>query len=156
MPGRLGAGRGCGFGFVNAPGLPIPVWWAPSAPDTILAGWSGGEAARELLHRPRAAVVRAAVRSLAALFGASPATIRRWLVSAVYHPWTDDPFSRGAYSFPAAGFEHAAGELARPVRSTLFFAGEATSAEFGTVHGALESGVRAAREAARALKPAGD
>jgi monoamine oxidase len=38
--------------------------------------------------------------------------------------------------------------LAEPVRGTLFFAGEATdtSSHNGTVHGAIASGRRAARE----------
>ncbi|HEY4575903.1 MAG TPA: FAD-dependent oxidoreductase [Thermoanaerobaculia bacterium] len=42
----------------------------------------------------------------------------------------------------------APGALAAPVEDTLYFAGEATNlADMGTVHGALESGARAAREA---------
>jgi len=38
--------------------------------------------------------------------------------------------------------------LAEPVVDTLFFAGEATNAQghSGTVHGALATGIRAARE----------
>jgi uncharacterized protein with NAD-binding domain and iron-sulfur cluster len=44
-------------------------------------------------------------------------------------------------------------ELARPVSDTLFFAGEATHSEgqSGTVHGAIASGQRAAREAMAVL-----
>jgi monoamine oxidase len=43
--------------------------------------------------------------------------------------------------------------LARPFEDRLFFAGEATSAgDFSTVHGAHDSGVRAANEAIAALK----
>jgi monoamine oxidase len=39
-------------------------------------------------------------------------------------------------------------QLARPLEDTLFFAGEATNTEGhqGTVHGAIASGLRAARE----------
>jgi monoamine oxidase len=45
-------------------------------------------------------------------------------------------------------------ELARPVQDTLFFAGEAVHVDgfAGTVHGALETGERAAREVLRSLK----
>ena len=67
--------------------------------------------------------------------------------------WTNDPFSRGAYSFTAAGEDGTAAKLRRAVKGTLFFAGEATAegAEVGTVHGALSSGLRAAAEVRRAL-----
>jgi monoamine oxidase len=43
--------------------------------------------------------------------------------------------------------------LARPLAGTLFFAGEATDTEgaTGTVHGAIASGRRAARQVQRAL-----
>jgi monoamine oxidase len=43
--------------------------------------------------------------------------------------------------------------LAKPVNATLFFAGEATSTDgqAGTVNGALESGERAAAQAAASL-----
>jgi hypothetical protein len=42
----------------------------------------------------------------------------------------------------------AARVLAEPIEKTLFFAGEATdfAGHFGTVHGAISSGVRAAME----------
>ncbi|MDQ2936691.1 MAG: FAD-dependent oxidoreductase [Acidobacteriota bacterium] len=42
--------------------------------------------------------------------------------------------------------------LARPLDNTLFFAGEATSVgHIGTVHGAIESGHRAAKEVLASL-----
>jgi monoamine oxidase len=70
------------------------------------------------------------------------------------HNWSRDPFSRGAYSFITAGHEDAAKKLREPVQHTLFMAGEATadSEEIGTVHGALASGLRAAKEVGAALR----
>ena len=64
------------------------------------------------------------------------------------HDWQSDPFSRGAYSYIRPGGMHAPAELARPVEDTIFFAGEATDTEGhgGTVHGAMRTGHRAARE----------
>lgn len=61
--------------------------------------------------------------------------------------WTTDPFARGAYSFPRVGAEMADfDELATPL-GPLHFAGEHTSSDyFGTVHGAMSSGRRAAEE----------
>jgi monoamine oxidase len=63
--------------------------------------------------------------------------------------WSKEPFIKGAYSFPKVGgsliFRK---ELASPVGEQLFFAGEAThfKGHSGTVHGAIESGIRVAQE----------
>jgi monoamine oxidase len=71
----------------------------------------------------------------------------------VMHDWGRDPFARGAYSYVAVGGGNARAALAMPVDGTLFFAGEATSndGQGGTVNGALETGERAAREAATSI-----
>ena len=54
---------------------------------------------------------------------------------------------RGAYSYVRPGGKDAHARLAAPLESTLFFAGEATDADFpATVAGAVQSGQRAARE----------
>jgi len=70
--------------------------------------------------------------------------------------WTTEPFVRGLYSFPLAHTEPRHREaLAAPLGGKLFFAGEATDLEghSGTVHGAIETGRRAAGEVGRKLKP---
>jgi monoamine oxidase len=67
--------------------------------------------------------------------------------------WGRDPWSAGAFSYPAVGQLNAAGSWAEPLEQTLFFAGEATcgSRHPASVHGAIESGQRAAREVAAVL-----
>lgn len=67
---------------------------------------------------------------------------------AYAHDWQRDPFARGAYSYVLVGGERAHEALAAPVGGKLWFAGEATAggSEGGTVAGALQSGLRAARE----------
>jgi len=88
------------------------------------------------------------LESLAKIFRRNSAELGDELVESYSHDWQEDEFSRGAYSYAAVGGEHAAEELARPLQNTLFFAGEATDpAHNGTVHGAIASGVRAARQA---------
>jgi monoamine oxidase len=74
-------------------------------------------------------------------------------VTIHHHDWTRDPFSRGAYSYAMVGGSDAAATLSRPAHRTVFFAGEATDSEgrTGTVHGAIASGYRAARQVERAL-----
>ena len=70
---------------------------------------------------------------------------------AVVMDWTDEPYIGGAYSFPSPGSDAAREVLAAPIGGRVFFAGEATHTEghFATVHGAIETGLRAAREVAR-------
>jgi monoamine oxidase len=67
--------------------------------------------------------------------------------AAYTHDWQRDPFARGASSYVLVGGERARQTLATPVDGVLWFAGEATAAggEGGTVAGALQSGMRAAR-----------
>lgn len=62
--------------------------------------------------------------------------------------WQHDPFSKGSYSFDRIGQRPDDRRvLAQPVGNRLFFAGEATHPHFhSSVHGAYETGVRAARE----------
>jgi monoamine oxidase len=54
----------------------------------------------------------------------------------------------GAYSYVPAGGLDAVLKMATPVLETLYFAGEHTdlTGHWGTVHAALRSGVRAARQ----------
>jgi monoamine oxidase len=92
-------------------------------------------------------VLDQAITSLARIFDLSTEYIRDRLVASYFHDWQHDPFSRGAYGYvPVAGLD-AQLALSEPVDGTLFFAGEATSVgHIGTVHGAIMSGQRAARE----------
>jgi polyamine oxidase len=61
--------------------------------------------------------------------------------------WAQDPFAFGSYSYLAVGASNRdRARLAEPVAGRLFFAGEATSTDYAaTVHGAYQSGQRAAR-----------
>lgn len=151
IPAPLRENGGEGFGFVNAPAEAFPVWWALHPPTPLLTGWAGGEPAKQLASLGHPARLSAAVRSLAHVFRAPAGEIRRHLRDAVHHDWTADPYSMGAYSHVRAGCESAPERLARPLAGTLFFAGEATAEEIGTVHGAMASGERAAREVAERL-----
>lgn len=71
--------------------------------------------------------------------------------------WPTDPFIRGGYTFlpPHATVDHRK-DLATPEDGVLFFAGEATHThgEPATVHGAIETGYRAADEVLASLRGA--
>ena len=65
--------------------------------------------------------------------------------------WTNDALANGSYSYvPIGGSQVDMEQLGRPGSGGLFFAGEHTvPGSFGTVHGAYESGRRAAAEVLR-------
>jgi monoamine oxidase len=93
----------------------------------------------------------AAVRSanLADLVGrVLPGRMAADVTSVRVADWGRDPWSAGVFSYPGVGAAWAGPAWAAPVQSTLFFAGEATTAGSlpPTVHGALGSGLRAASE----------
>lgn len=152
VPDALRQASGSQFGYIHAPGAPVPVWWS-AAPEPILIGWGGGPAAKAMVGKSKAEVVTIALRTLASLFGCSSAALGSALIEAHWHDWASDPFTRGGYSFSMGGLENAPVRLAEPVEGTLFFAGEATAdaAELGTVGGALASGERVVAEVLRAV-----
>lgn len=67
--------------------------------------------------------------------------------------WSKENFIKGAYSYPKPGSEGAREILAAPIDNKVYFAGEATHTEghFGTVHGAMETGYRAAYEVLKSI-----
>ena len=137
-------------GFLLTGEPPFPVWWVSRPPPfPVITAWAGGRNARGLTHLDGAARVDAAVAALAAALGADASRLRRDLRGGFSHNWLADPFARGAYSYAGVGGSEAGTELAVPLDGTLFFAGEATESDGqnGTVHGAIASGRRAAKQA---------
>jgi monoamine oxidase len=90
-------------------------------------------------------IVERALHALAGLLDLSVSEIERLLDGAYYHDWQADPYSRGAYSYVKVGSANAPEILSRPVKDTVFFAGEAAdmTGNNGTVHGAIASTKRA-------------
>jgi monoamine oxidase len=149
---ELDEGRYTRVSFFHAPDAPFPTFWTALPVRTpLLVAWAAGPRAERLSGKPKAQTIRAALQSLESVFGVR-ADVTALFESAWLHDWQSDPFARGAYSYVAAGGESAREALAKPIRDTLFFAGEAadTQGEAGTVGGALQSGIRAARELLKA------
>src|SRR3989442_4095327 len=120
--------------------MAVPAFWR-SLPSRapVLVGWA---ASRDALALRGKSAVAAAVRSLRHALGRPV----RPLDARVFD-WQKDPFSLGAYSWVPVGALKEQRKLAQRV-GPLFFAGEATHFDgaCGTVHGAIETGLRAARE----------
>lgn len=141
--------------FLHTRDPEVPTWWtAFPARAPILIGWAGGPKGDVLGRESRAAIADRALRALARQLGAPRARLEHLVEGFWTHDWNHDPLSRGAYSYALVGGRSAARSLARPVRGTLFFAGEATAPDgsAGTVEGAIASGHRAALEVRRALR----
>ncbi|HEX3719773.1 MAG TPA: NAD(P)/FAD-dependent oxidoreductase [Verrucomicrobiae bacterium] len=134
-------------GFVHAFDEPLPTWWDdPRGP--VLIGWAGGPKADALRKATPAQLEKLGLQILSKIFSTPVSILRAQLAACYCHNWAVDPEIRGAYSYiPVNGLDLPK-LLAAPVQETLFFAGEATvvDAQTGTVFGALETGVRAARE----------
>jgi len=149
--GRWWAREGAeGPGFVFGSAEPISVWWtARPSRAPLLTGWTGGPRATALAGRGTEAMVRAALDSLASIFGRDSSELRSRMRLAYFHDWVADRLAGGAYSYGGVGAIEAREALVRPVAATLFLAGEgvARRGRNATVHGALASG----REAAAAV-----
>jgi monoamine oxidase len=143
------------FGFAHLPGAPVPTFWT-TAPDAsgILTGWAGGPAARTLAELPAGEQRVRALASLSRLFRMSAQQLETLLEDTVQHDWVADPFARGGYAYTPVGGLSAPRVFTSPVSDTLFFAGEHThdGGQAGTVHGAIETGERAARDCLAALR----
>lgn len=119
--------------------------WIDFSPDddvpvlVALSGGSAGHDAAALGPDERTAVALAALREA---FGHVPEPSFTAITD-----WTNDPFSRGAYSFLALGATSAhVAALGRPAHPRVLFAGEATSPDRpGTADGAFQTGIREAR-----------
>jgi monoamine oxidase len=139
------------FSILTTDGM-VPTWWpSGSAEHPALMGYAGGRYGLALAELGEQAALEQGLAELGALFG--PA-VRRHFLRGRMQDWSRDPYALGAYTYTPIGGGWARAELARPLGDSLFFAGEATHAEghLATVHGAIETGWRAADEILARLK----
>lgn len=124
-------------------------WWKPVHQPkngaVLYSGLAGGSQAEFIASLPESDAIQGCRDDLASLFGSQVKT--RFLSGSVVN-WVNDPFTRGGYSYNPVGLTNERDVVGRPhYDGRLLFAGEAlpTSAwNYGTVHGALESGRLAA------------
>lgn len=125
----------------------VPTWWTPLPDETnLITGWLGGPATFTI-EEDNESLTDKAIRSLAYISGNSVSEIRAQLVHLHIANWVQDPFSRGAYTYPTLDTRRAVSFLSQPVDETIYFAGEALyeGTSGGTVEAALWSGDSVAR-----------
>ncbi|MEO6801722.1 MAG: NAD(P)/FAD-dependent oxidoreductase [Granulicella sp.] len=129
-------------------GMP-PVWWSQHpASSAALTGWVGGPRSDLFAGLSAEEIASQALRSLGSIFSLSEERLRSLLIACETHDWQADSYSRGAYSYVVSGGLEVSEEMSHPIETTLYFAGEHTdtTGHWGTVHAALGSGLRAARQ----------
>jgi monoamine oxidase len=135
--------------FIHAPEELVPTWWTLLPQRVpILVGWAGGSRAELLQVEGQDLILQHALKALTKIVGMQREQVEDLLEEFYFHDWQRDPFSREAYSYIPVGGLDAQAQLGQAIGNTLFFAGEATNTEghHGTVHGAIATGLRAARE----------
>jgi monoamine oxidase len=140
--------------FLFADDKLFPTWWTQMPSKTpVIVGWAPFHAADELTGHSLDAITDKATRALSNLLHIDHRELQNLLSASYSHDWEADRFSRGAYSYVKVGGDRAQQNLGKPIANTLFFAGEATdiTGYNGTVHGAMASGQRAAKEILRAI-----
>ncbi len=126
-------------------------WWTPGYGRdgaAVIAAYITSKRARQIDAMEESAALDTGLRELCTLLDVQPSAARASLVTSRRVSWAKDPFAMGGYAHVPTGAANARPILAQPEGDTLFFAGEATAYDSNpqTVHGALESGWRAARE----------
>jgi monoamine oxidase len=130
-----------------------PVWQFRMRPfgRAMAVGMIGGRGASRLHQMGTENSEHAALGALMSAFG--PA-LKGAVVASHCTDWASDEWSYGSFSLLKIGALHAREDMARPLDKRLFFAGEATASPWpATAPGAYLSGVRAAGEAMKWLKP---
>jgi monoamine oxidase len=136
-----------GMRFLFAHGMTPGAYWTQHPRETpMLVAWVGGPSADAMGDAETFRVQ--SLRSLERIFSLLPQSLDTELRNWLMHDWQNDPYTRGAYSYAPVGGLDCSAEMAKPVDNTLFFAGEHTdiTGHWGTVHGALRAGFRAARQ----------
>lgn len=124
-------------------------WWTPGYPRpgaAVLCCYVTGDRATRIDAMAEADALKLGLDELAGLLGRPD--VHAHCVDGRRIAWAHDPYARGGYAHMPPGAAAARPILAQPEQDRLFFAGEATAYASNpqTVHGAIESGWRAAQE----------
>ena len=128
--------------------LNTQIWWRPGYDpdngDTVLTALIGGESGAHYSTLSEAEAVDLALKDLQQIFGNEAKKSFKW---GRFINWGADPYSKMGYSYNPVGAAGLRQALSENIADRVYFAGEATNTvRPATVHGAIESGWRAAKE----------
>ena len=127
-----------------------PVWmnYRTFSKEKILLGLCMGDYAKKADLMSKEALTEDGLKVLKNVWEDDVGEVQNILRTS----WLNDPFTKGAYSFPRVdNSEKDFENLAEPIDNKLFFCGEHTNLEYlATTHGALFTGIRAAKEVIKA------
>lgn len=126
----------------------VPLYWATaaggrSAQDNLLTAFVSGEKA-DFLSAQGEGMIATILSELDVLFGDASTNY----IDHHIQDWGGEENIRGAYSYSKPGTGNAREIIAKNIHSKIYFAGEAThtAGHFATVHGAMETALRAVNE----------
>lgn len=125
--------------------MSIPTWWTQSPIHTpLLTGWLSGPKAQEMKNDNDEQILLQSLNSLSHIFKIDSNDLKKKMRWWKVFNWSNDPFTRGSYSYSTLHTAKARTVVMEPVENTLFFAGEALyeGPEMGTVEAALISGLK--------------
>ncbi len=126
-------------------------WWTPGYGRdgaSVIACFATAEKAQILDEQEENRALAWGLTELNWLLGTGERDLRKAAIDSRRVSWGFDAYARGGYAHVPPGAASARVALAKPEEDLLFFAGEATAYNTNpqTVHGAIESGWRAAKE----------
>jgi monoamine oxidase len=138
-------------GMVAMTGAPFHSTWEPTRAQAgrhgLLNFWSGGELARAAAAPTETVAAGAALDALGRVLEI-PA--EAWNQRVIRDAWHAHPWSRGSYAYYPVGYVTTVLGIEPEPEGRCHFAGEHTSLAWqGFLNGAVESGLRAAREVLR-------
>ena len=103
----------------------------------------GGGFAKELESAEKIAAKDFILETLKSTFGSD---IEKYIIKFSSTSWGKNKYFLGSYSSAKPGKSYLREVLKIPIANKIFFAGEAVSSNYGTVHGADETGTKAAQD----------
>lgn len=127
----------------------IPTWWTQMQGNrNLLTGWLAGPVAKKFQDESEEALILKSLESLSYIFGTKQPFLLDHLIAKKVVNWATDPFALGAYSYATVESKQALKKLTKPIKNTIYFAGEAfyEGAAMGTVEAALSSALNVVKE----------